>query len=317
MFETPNSKTLVLISHHNFLKMNYLFLLPLTIMILLYIISLIFLLLISPLKITLLTKVLNFFSLLDHMQNTLLNFLLLTLLLVFPDKLFFPHLGFLYVLNILVILLQISILLFRLLRNNPNTTQPLKSHSLHQHQTPANTPPSTYPITTQPSKSQYHQIFPPILLSFNNPITTQPQSHNSQTSFPATLSSSNSSPPLSYHPSSQNPPLNLPHTTLNPPPTSYDPYASLNAGYHNYSPTSFQTPNFPPNPLPPTTSTFPFNPPPFQPPPSVFQMTPSVPFAALCDPIKLFDCLDHFYPPGKHFISPQCTRNISTWTSTT
>ena len=28
-------------------------------------------------------------------------------------------------------------------------------------------------------------------------------------------------------------------------------------------------------------------------------MSPSVPFAALSDPIKLFDCLDHTYPPEK------------------
>ena len=37
--------------------------------------------------------------------------------------------------------------------------------------------------------------------------------------------------------------------------------------------------------------------PPPQPPPSVFQKTPSVPFAAPFDPIKLFDGLDHTYPP--------------------
>ena len=33
-------------------------------------------------------------------------------------------------------------------------------------------------------------------------------------------------------------------------------------------------------------------------------MTPSVPFAALSDPIKLFDSLDHTYPPEKILAHP-------------
>ena len=44
-------------------------------------------------------------------------------------------------------------------------------------------------------------------------------------------------------------------------------------------------------------------------------MTPSVPFAAFSDPIKVFDDLDNTYPADESFSSPQCTCNISTWTS--
>ena len=56
-------------------------------------------------------------------------------------------------------------------------------------------------------------------------------------------------------------------------------------------------PNFPPTSHSnPHSSSFPTIPPShFQP----IQPTPSVPFAALSDPIKLFDGLDHTYPPEK------------------
>ena len=60
-----------------------------------------------------------------------------------------------------------------------------------------------------------------------------------------------------------------------------------------------QPPTLPQTPLPLSISAFPFNPPASQPPPSVFQISPSVPFAALSDPFKIFDGLDHTYPPKK------------------
>ena len=65
--------------------------------------------------------------------------------------------------------------------------------------------------------------------------------------------------------------------------------------FHNYPPSSFQHHTLPPNSLPPSNSTYLFNPPSSQP----LQMTPSVPFASLSDPIKLFDGLDHTYLPEK------------------
>ena len=99
-------------------------------------------------------------------------------------------------------------------------------------------------------------------------------------------------------PQSQYPQFTFPLSTPIPPPTSYDLYASLHPGFHNY-PTTFQPPTLPPNPLPPSFSNFPFNSPPSQPPPSVFRMTPSVLFPAVSDPIKVFDGLDHTCPPEK------------------
>ena len=72
----------------------------------------------------------------------------------------------------------------------------------------------------------------------------------------------------------------------------------LHPDFRNYPSISFRPPKLPPNPLPPSTSAFPFSPPSSQTPP-IFQMTPSVHFAALSDPIKLFDGLDHTYPPEK------------------
>ena len=50
---------------------------------------------------------------------------------------------------------------------------------------------------------------------------------------------------------------------------------------------------------PPQTSTPPFYTLTFKPPPLVLQMTPSVPFAAMSNPIKHFDSLDHTYPLEK------------------
>ena len=78
-------------------------------------------------------------------------------------------------------------------------------------------------------------------------------------------------------------------STNHPIPTSYDPYASIHRSFHNFHNSSFQPPNLLPDPYPPQTSTHPFNRPTSQPPPPpppVLQMTPSVLFAALSDPIK-------------------------------
>ena len=94
---------------------------------------------------------------------------------------------------------------------------------------------------------------------------------------------------------------NLPQTSNLPPATtSYDPYASLHPGFHNFLISSFQPPNLPPDPCPPPqTSTHPFKTVTSQPPLLVLPMTPSVPFAGVLDPIKLFDGLGHTYPPEK------------------
>ena len=80
--------------------------------------------------------------------------------------------------------------------------------------------------------------------------------------------------------------------------TSYNPYISRHPGFQNFPTNSFQPPNFPPDPLPPSTSAIPLNPPSSYPPP-LLHMTLSVPFAALSDPIKLFDGLEHSYHPEK------------------
>ena len=98
-------------------------------------------------------------------------------------------------------------------------------------------------------------------------LTTQPQAHFSQTNLQTTLSA-NPHPPFSFP---------IPEKL---PSTSYDPYASLHRGFHDYPTSSFQPPILPPNPLPPSNFTCPFNPP-SQPPHHVFPKTPSVPFAAL------------------------------------
>ena len=80
--------------------------------------------------------------------------------------------------------------------------------------------------------------------------------------------------------------------------TSYNPDVSLHPGFQIFPTNSFQSPFYPPNPRPLSNSTLPFNPPSSYPSPH-FQMPPSVPFAALSDPNKLFDGLDHTYPPEK------------------
>ena len=92
-------------------------------------------------------------------------------------------------------------------------------------------------------------------------------------------------------------------SNLPPASTSLDPYASLHPSFHNFPNSYFQPPNLPSDLCPPPqTSTNPFNTLTSQPPPPGSQMTPSVLFAALPDSIKLFDGLDHTYPPEKFLV---------------
>ena len=156
-------------------------------------------------------------------------------------------------------------------QTNIITTQPSTSPTPNQSTTPSNTPPIIIANTTQPPVFQIPTI-PPIPLSSNTTITTQSQSHNPQT-FPTKSFTNNFSPSLFYTIANNLSTSQPPTSTL--PPTAYNPYASLHPGFQNYPSISFQSPNLPPNPLPPSTSTFPFNPPPS--PPPVLQITPSVP----------------------------------------
>ena len=70
-------------------------------------------------------------------------------------------------------------------------------------------------------------------------------------------------------------------------------YISLYSVYHP----------LPANPLPPSTFTHPNPPNSSRSSPHLFSMTLSVPFAALFDPIKVFDCLDHTFPPKKKHLT--------------
>ena len=129
----------------------------------------------------------------------------------------------------------------------------------------------------------------------NNTLTTQSPTQNPPTYFPQNPSLINQNPPSSI-PISQTL-FNSQPSTSNPPSTSYNLYVSLHPGFQNYPTVSFSPPNLLPNPLPPSTSALRFNRPSSYP-PSLLQMPPSVPFAALSDPKKLFDGLDHNYLPG-------------------
>ena len=166
--------------------------------------------------------------------------------------------------------------------NPPSTSQittinnnPPLSHSPNQYTTPSNTPLAV--INNSVQHSTFHiPTLNPIPLSLNTTIPTQFLSQN---------------PPSSsthYH-------SNFQTTSSTTQSTSYNPYISLYPTFQNFPTTSFQPPRNPPNSLPPT-STLSFNPsssyPSFP-----FPTTPSVPFAVLSDPIKLFDGLDHTYPP--------------------
>ena len=167
--------------------------------------------------------------------------------------------------------------------NPPSTSQvttindnPPLSHSLNQYTTPSNTPPAVICNPVQHSTFQIPTLNP-ISLALNTTIATQFFSQNP--------SSSSQNPSISQTTSS---------TTQS---TSYNPYVSRYSTFQNFPTTSFQPSPNPPHSIPPI-STLPFNPsssyPSFP-----FPTTPSVPFAALSDPIKLFDGLDHTYPPEK------------------
>ena len=153
--------------------------------------------------------------------------------------------------------------------NNENLSP---SNSPNQYNTPSNTPPAVPPNSVSLSTS-FIPTLPPIPLSFNNTLPTQ--------SFPP-------NPPISSISQTSS------STTQ---PTPYNPYVSLYPAFQNFPTNSHQPP---PNPSQPplSTSTIPFNSSSLQPFPP-FPNTPSVPFAALSDPIKLFDGLDHTYPPEK------------------
>ena len=152
---------------------------------------------------------------------------------------------------------------------NENLSSP---NSPNQYNTPSNTPPAVPPNPVSLPTSSIPTL-PPIPLSFNNTLHTQ--------SFPP-------NPPIS----------SISQTTSSTTqPTPYNPYVSLYPVFQNFPTDSHQPP---PNPPQPTlsTSTKPFNSSSLHPSPP-FPTTPSVPFAALSDPIKLFDGLDHTYPPEK------------------
>ena len=169
------------------------------------------------------------------------------------------------------------------------------SHTPNQYTTPSNPPPV---IPSNNAQLPVYQI-PTIPLSplpLNNTLSYQPLTQNPPICFPQKPSLFNQNPPSSL-PIPPNP-FNSQPSTSNLQSTSYNPYVSLHPGFQNFLTNSFQPPNIPPNPLPPSTSSLPFNPPSSYPSPH-FQMTSSVHFVALSDPIKLFDGLDHTYPPGK------------------
>ena len=154
------------------------------------------------------------------------------------------------------------------------------SHTHNQDTTPSNTPPVLLSNIAQLPVYQIPAISS-ILLSLNNTTTTtQPQ--NPPTNFSQNPSLINQNPPSSV-PISQNL-FNSQHSTSSPLSTSYNPHVSLHPGFQNYPTISFQPHNFPPIPLPPSTSALPFNLPSSYLPP-LLQMTPSVPFATLSDPI--------------------------------
>ena len=151
--------------------------------------------------------------------------------------------------------------------NNDNLST---SNSPNQYTTPSNTPPAVPPNSVSLSTS-FIPTLPPIPLSFNNTLPTQSFLPNPPISSISQTSSSTTQP------------------------TPYNPYVSLHPAFQNFPTNSHQPP---PNPSQPplSTSTIPFNSSSLQPFPP-FPTTPSVPFAALSEPIKLFDGLDHTYPP--------------------
>ena len=183
------------------------------------------------------------------------------------------------------------------------------SHIPNQITPPSNTlPVIPYNIVQLP----VYQIptIHPTPLSLDNTISTQPLTQNPPTYFHQNPSLINQNPPSSLgippNPSNSQP------STSNLQSTSYIPYVSLHPGFQTFPTNSFQLPIIPPNPLPPSNSILPFNPPSSYPSPH-FQMPPFVQFAALSDPIKLFDGLDHTSPPEKFLahVSARVTFQLS------
>ena len=158
----------------------------------------------------------------------------------------------------------------------------------------SNIPPSNETISTasiQTLSSSSHSVTNPTSSSTQHisPPTSQDTSlnHNNPPST-SQITTIHNNPPLSHSPNQYTTPSNTPPAVIS------------NPVLHS----TFQIPSLnpipllnPPNSLPPT-STLSSNPsssyPSFP-----FPTTPSVPFAALSDPIKLFDGLDHTYPPEK------------------
>ena len=87
----------------------------------------------------------------------------------------------------------------------------------------------------------------------NNTLSTQPLTQNPPIYFPQNPPLKNQNPPSSL-PIPPNP-FNSQPPTSNLPSTSYNRYVSLHPGFQNFPTNSFQPPNIPPNPLPPSTST--------------------------------------------------------------
>ena len=133
----------------------------------------------------------------------------------------------------------------------------------------------------------------------NNTRFAQPRTQNPRIYFPQNHSLNNQKPPSSL-PIPPNLSISQPSIS-NLQSTSYKPYVSLHPGFQNFPTNSFQSPNFPPNPLPPSNFTLPFNRHSSYP-STHFRMPPYIPFAALSDPIELFDSLGYTYPPEKFLV---------------
>ena len=168
------------------------------------------------------------------------------------------------------------------------------SHSPNQYTTPSNRQPAVPYNTVQPSAFQIPTL-PTTPFSLINTLPTQslpqnlpPSSTHNPSLFNQNPFSSSSLPPI--------PPISQ-TTSSTTQSTSYNHYLSLYPTFQNFHTNSLQRPPNPPHPIPPT-STLPFNSSPLY--SSLhFPTTSCVPFAALSDPIKLFDGLDHTYLPGK------------------
>ena len=167
------------------------------------------------------------------------------------------------------------------------------SNSPNHYTTTSNTPPAVPYNTVQPSALQI-PILPTIPLSLNNTLPSQSLTKNPPSSSTHDPSLLNQNPFSSSIPPIPTISQTILSTTQS---TSYNPYLSLYPTFQNFLTNSLQPPPNPHNSIPPT-STLAFNPSSTY--SSIpFPVTPSVPFAALSDPIKLLDGLDHTYPPEK------------------